>query len=432
MRMRARAFNEQRYQMSQPPADDPPKSMEGATAQALARNGGARRSRAFNAFDINWNDVQLVPQLSNMSCWAAAASMVVGWRDQMSIDPSEIARGAGQWAAYQNGLNPSDVPSLAAAWALVMEPPQSYTIEGFRQMIERNGPLWVGASVPGLHAIVVTGVWGDGSPDGTYVRIKDPWGRAPGSTPGNPAPYNPTPGQGSQYDLTFRQFVQEYESAATDFADVDIQILHSGGTGGRVPGTSTAQSFARGYSKAQGGPGAAGVAAAKWAIELIAANSGDNKWTLQRSQGKAYPQGNEALEGTGMYRRKTIRVKSPHHTNFPMGMGPSKFYPETNFLDIDLEFKYNGASIKDVVPMIAEMNDIAGTALNVEGQVIEENGLQPFPGVDIPTPLTAVVRYVLTYHYDFISGDSVARTEVWITGNGEHWERRDWPDLLIE
>ncbi|MBD1844532.1 N-acetylmuramoyl-L-alanine amidase [Cyanobacteria bacterium FACHB-63] len=197
------------------------------------RNGNGSRYTAVRplaqqSFDVQWSDVQLVPQLTDMSCWAAAAAMVVGWRDRISIDPTEIAQGAGQWAAYTAGLNPADVPSLAQAWQLVMEPPQSYTVEGLRQLLERNGPLWVTAAVPTLHAIVVTGMYGDSTVDQTYVRIKDPWGRASG-TPGAPGNYNPTPGQGSEYVLTLQQFVQEYEGAATNPSAVNIQVLHAGG-----------------------------------------------------------------------------------------------------------------------------------------------------------------------------------------------------------
>jgi N-acetyl-anhydromuramyl-L-alanine amidase AmpD len=213
------------------------------SALGVAVTQRPRRTVTFEGFDSGWNDVELVPQMTGMSCWAAAAAMVVGWRDRISIDPSEIARGAGQWQAYADGLNPANVPSLARAWRLKMEPPQSYSIDGFRQMLETKGPLWVGAVVPGLHAIVATGVYGDGTPDGTYVRINDPWGRAPGS-PGKPGAYNPTPGQGSQYALTFRQFAQEYEGAA-NLPNVNIQILHSGGTGGRSP-VAVGQSYSLG------------------------------------------------------------------------------------------------------------------------------------------------------------------------------------------
>jgi hypothetical protein len=79
------------------------------------------------SFDVNFTDVPLINQLTNMSCWAASAAMVVGWRDRLSIDPAAIAAGTGIWSAYTNGLAPGDIPSLATAWGLTMEPPQSYT-----------------------------------------------------------------------------------------------------------------------------------------------------------------------------------------------------------------------------------------------------------------------------------------------------------------
>src|SRR5262249_43098705 len=143
---------------------------------------------ADESFDVNYPDVPLINQMTNMSCWAASAAMVVGWRDQLSIDPAAIATGSGEWSAYQNGLSPSDVPTLANAWGLTAEPPQCYSADGLRELVESMGPLWVTAAVPGLHAIVVTGVYGDGSENNTFVRINDPWDRTPG-TPGNVGPY---------------------------------------------------------------------------------------------------------------------------------------------------------------------------------------------------------------------------------------------------
>lgn len=192
-------------------------STAGAQTLGYAPNETQYRPQALanNAFDINWNDVQLVPQPTSMSCWAAAASMVVGWREQMSINPAEIARGSGFWSAYANGLFPSNRDDLANAWGLVKEPPQNYTVEGWRTLIENNGPLWVGVAVPSGHAVVVHGIYGDGTTEGTYVRVKDPW------------PVN----QGSEYVRRLSDFVTEYENRITtdSSGNVNIQILHAGG-----------------------------------------------------------------------------------------------------------------------------------------------------------------------------------------------------------
>jgi Papain-like cysteine protease AvrRpt2 len=179
------------------------------------------------SFDVNWSDAPLTNQATNMSCWAASAAMVVSWRDRVCIDPAAIAAGTGDQAAYANGLNPADVPALATAWGLTMEPPQCYTIEGLRDLVQSKGPLWVAAAVPGLHAIVVTGIYSDGSDDKTFVRISDPWDRDPG-TLGAPGAYLNTHDNGSQYVLTLQQFTQEYETPAS-YPGVAIQILHAEG-----------------------------------------------------------------------------------------------------------------------------------------------------------------------------------------------------------
>ena len=179
-----------------------------------------------DSFDVGWSDVELLNQPTDMSCWAASAAMVVGWRDRVSIDISAIVNGTGNWAAYFAGLRPADIPTLANAWGLVQEPPQCYAVDGLRQMLSQ-GPLWVGATVPSLHAIVVTGIYGDGSADNTFVRINDPWDRDPG-TPGNPGAYLNTHDRGSQYVLSLTQFANEYDAAAS-MASINIQVLRTSG-----------------------------------------------------------------------------------------------------------------------------------------------------------------------------------------------------------
>jgi hypothetical protein len=182
---------------------------------------------ASDSFDVNWTDVELINQPTDVTCWAASAEMVVGWRDRISLDPGAIIAGSGPWAAYNKGLAPANVADLASAWNLTQESPQSYTVDGLRELLQAKGPLWVGAAVPGLHAIVITGLYSDGTIDNTFVRINDPWDRDPG-TPGNAEAYLNTHDHGSQYVLTLQQFAEEYE-AATNFPNVNIQILHPEG-----------------------------------------------------------------------------------------------------------------------------------------------------------------------------------------------------------
>jgi N-acetylmuramoyl-L-alanine amidase len=161
-------------------------------------------------FDI-WHEVPMVQQLTGMSCWAAAAAMVVGWRDCIDIDPEEVARGAGRWQSYREGLEPNDVRSFARAWGLEVSCPSELSVPEIRRLLESYGPIWVGEASPGLHVVVVAGMRGDGTLDGTHVRIADPW----------------PIGRGERYSITFREF-QANLLAAASLAGGLPQILHAG------------------------------------------------------------------------------------------------------------------------------------------------------------------------------------------------------------
>lgn len=228
-----------------------------ATGSALQMAANSRpvpraRTRAFadQSFDENWNDVEVLGQPENYSCWATAAAMVVGWRDRVSLDIQALKKlfTGKSGVCSDSGLYAHDDQKLADALGLVSEPPQSYNVEGFRRVLENYGPLWVGIHTEDGwgHAVVVTGLYGDGTPDNTYVRIHDPWGRNPG-TPGHPGYHNPTPGTGSRYTLTYAEFGSEYEAyASSTNGIVNVQILHAANTGGRTIGMGTDQAYALG------------------------------------------------------------------------------------------------------------------------------------------------------------------------------------------
>lgn len=189
-------------------------AIAGAIRHHLGQGAVARPMSEGESFDVRYF-VPLIAQPTGMSCWAASAAMLVSWREQMSrVDAAEVARGAGVWAAYKDGLNPASVGAVATAWGLTAEAPQCYTVEGLRQLLETRGPLWIGAAVPSLHVVVVSGIFGDGTPDGTRVHVVDPW----------------PVGQGAEEDWTFRRLMSVYEAAAS-VPSVNIQILHNGGRG---------------------------------------------------------------------------------------------------------------------------------------------------------------------------------------------------------
>src|SRR6185436_14236306 len=128
-----------------------------ARAVVVERDGAhptTVREPQADRFDV-WHEVPLVQQLTGMSCWAAAAAMIVGWRDCIHIEAAEVARGAGRWEAYRDGLEPGDVERFARAWGLEVAPPRELSVAELRALVTACGPLWVGEASPGLHVIVV-------------------------------------------------------------------------------------------------------------------------------------------------------------------------------------------------------------------------------------------------------------------------------------
>ena len=154
-------------------AAPPSHQLTGSVDQAIQRENGEEAAEGASVQYVH-HDVQLVPQTTTMSCWAASAAMLVSWRDQISISPETIAAGAGYWTQYFGGLDPEDL-HMFDTWGLTEEEPQTFTIQAFADMLEQYGPLWTaGASGAGAHVRVVTGISGDGTPDGTFLAIHDP------------------------------------------------------------------------------------------------------------------------------------------------------------------------------------------------------------------------------------------------------------------
>lgn len=177
----------------------------GVKAQPGKERSPGGRSMSNGSFDIRY-EVPLVPQQTGMSCWAAGAAMIVAWREGYSVDPQQIAMGTGEWASYTDGLHPENA-SIFNVWGLAPEPQQSYSVTAFGKLLEMYGPLWVGAAAPGPHIRVVTGIYGDSTPDGTYVLVNDPWQKGMSTFS--------LPNVGAQYTETYREFVLKTEGLAS-------------------------------------------------------------------------------------------------------------------------------------------------------------------------------------------------------------------------
>jgi len=108
---------------------------------------------------------------------------------------------------------------------MTVEAPMCYTVDGMYAMLEAHGPLWVATDIcypddDCAHAIVVTGMLGDGTPEHTVLYINDP----------DDATGNYDENQGEQYTLTYKEFAEKLENLGSDDLDYmekgDFYIAH--------------------------------------------------------------------------------------------------------------------------------------------------------------------------------------------------------------
>lgn len=132
--------------------------------------------------------VQRVLQEGAYDCWAAAAAMMLSWRDQTNYTTLDAARAAGPEfvrllaAKGSGGIGPTPKREFLSRLGLVAEAPQTFTAEGLRDLIREHGPLWVTVNQgedddPDFltpHARVVVAIEGDDSPNGTFLIYLDP------------------------------------------------------------------------------------------------------------------------------------------------------------------------------------------------------------------------------------------------------------------
>lgn len=186
--------------------------------RAYGRNVAYSKSESY--FDI-WHEVPLLGQHTGMSCWAAAAAMIVGWRESINVEATDVVNGLGYWHAYQSGLRPKDTEELCKHWGLIPVKENIHSVEQMATLLKRYGPLWLGEAVPGLHVVVVTGMYGDGTRRGTMVRVNDSW------------PVD----RGERYSISFKELADNI-NAARCIAGAHVQLLHCGGRSKGARGSS--------------------------------------------------------------------------------------------------------------------------------------------------------------------------------------------------
>jgi hypothetical protein len=106
-------------------------------------------------------------QPTHTSCWSAAATSILA---NQSVGPGRAA------LETDGGMTPSidnlEIFARGLGWPMLNHSP------GVQELVSlcQQKPLWIaGAGAHFKHAVVFSGVYSDGTDDGTMLRIHDPW-----------------------------------------------------------------------------------------------------------------------------------------------------------------------------------------------------------------------------------------------------------------
>ena len=165
--------------------------------------------------------VELIPQDKSNACWLASSTMMRSWKDQVSYPLSDTlnvldASGGSFTQTYtaDNGLSFADNQKIVATLGLTALPPASYTIDYFFSVLDESPIMAVimfSANSTIAHMVVITGITGDRTPDGTTLSINDP------------LPLN----TGHTYSISFTDFLNKFESVVAYENNLGVKDLTS-------------------------------------------------------------------------------------------------------------------------------------------------------------------------------------------------------------
>ena len=155
--------------------------------------------------------VLLVPQPDKLSCWAGSMAMLVGYMRQQSLTAESLAQEVGRslrtcygWDMLESvkdhfGFQDIALPSNAT---LYPQPKQ------WNDWLTLYGPLWITIVGTPSHAIVVRGIAGDLTTDGTTLDVNNPWDIST-TFSSDEIDFDP-PNNGLQYTKSFNDFAADF------------------------------------------------------------------------------------------------------------------------------------------------------------------------------------------------------------------------------
>jgi hypothetical protein len=403
-----------------PPAAAPSLSPAPAVAKGLSAlvsrwpARAASKAHAFGAVNYTVNGVfGPLAQPSPNACWATVFTMLMSWRRQQSLtNETSLGGDVKKWVdknSSYTALLGSDKPAFITAAGLVAEPPQSYSVEGWENLLRNYGPIWVTTDEqPGkgwsIHARVITAISGDGTPEQTFFTIVDPAG-------------------GRTYQESIAVFIPKYEEEVIQTGYMRIQVVHwSADARAEVRAQSfsgrTVRPARRARTRAMAAPVVVPIASAIGGAVMtrILSNTGDISFELEQLQGLKHIGNNSANEGTTPYQNQTITINGPHSW---LGGGIDHIYADT-----EITFQYHGHSLGNVQIANVRSNDALGAGLVVKATIMDEaNAFTKPPS----TERFAAIKVRIHYRFTFTFGDDyIGIDDLVLYGDGTYARSLRW------
>jgi hypothetical protein len=395
--------------------------------------GGTTRTpaRTDELFDIGWADVPMIPQSDTVPGWLAAAAMVLGWRDYPTPpDPEQLLQRLGSLAPgdKRGAIHAEEIAAVAQALRLAAEKPTSYTVDALRELVSTAGPQWFGVAGPAPRYVVVTGLYGDGTPTGTYARISDP-----SPEPLGPAgtPHTSSAGMGSSYVLTFQQLLDAFSATAPGAAIQAIHVTEADMTG-RAP-LITSRAYATGQAVPSARPHHRGAPTARAAavpavVPIVTAivgatmtrilnNEGDVSWELDQLKGIKHPDDDPKRSGSENFRTIVTPV-----TGWPKvkgGIHEIEALADEIYADFEMEWQCNGHSLGNLAIKNTHTNDAVGHGLEIHATINDDSTVYE----DDQAALRVSFNYRFTRS---VGSDAVAIRDFTLYADGTLHEEPRW------